>query len=60
MTDDQDPATYDSSNDPHDSHEGEGDDSAYDGLAVAHLDSDAGQVEVAAHMPEPEHEVVEA
>ncbi len=60
MTDDPDPAAYDSSHDPHDSHEGEGDDSAYDGLAVAHLDSDAGRHEVAQQMPDPDQGVTPA
>lgn len=31
--------------------EGQGDESAYDGLAVAHLDSDAGRAELAANSP---------
>ncbi|MGB9377550.1 MAG: hypothetical protein WCB04_08560 [Mycobacteriales bacterium] len=37
--------------DPDDSDEGQGDESAYDGLAVEHLNSEAGQREVAEEDP---------
>ena len=46
---------------PDDPEEGQGDDTAYDGLAVEHLDSEAGQAEVAENLPEPgdDHVTVE-
>jgi len=39
--------------------EGRGDETAYDGQAVAHLDSEAGRAELAERMPEPEHDEVD-
>jgi len=42
---------HDSANDRDDPSEGQGDESAYDGLAMKHLNSKAGRAEISAHDP---------